>query len=549
MDMEPLLQSQYLESSLLILATHQPPEIAATASFPTVRILRLNAPLAIEDSGAVRFVNVLECAERIARVWRKAGGTGVQEINESDLGGLAGQALAPPTFSFAPSGSVPASPRSSTDQLSLNSTSSTRRRLRSVSSMTLPKTRKSKLPPVDSSQRPFDCLLNYLPANSTDKAILKQSILVTTISRPFLTAASGPTTRRPGTSQSSSRLSVAAGGEDGRRWSTILNRSSVYSAPTTPHANRSRTSFYNGYPSPGSAASIPPPLPIFPRRAHLVHLITPTAPSISRAKLMQSMESFLCSFAYPTPLEVGQQDAAGMERAAPFLMHPYTLRAVVRSPQEQQAEWTIAELLLSGALDRTDKSMGAPPPRAWLSNANDVVFVPGSRPGSVQSIVMPQPPAQSTLPIPARTHYASYTAGPSELGVQRSGMPANYSTWSGSETRLAPPNQRPSAPINLNSVPAQKEDDSFQLPHFKPRSASAAPGSLPTPPDSESDSSGSVTGVTPPPLPPHFHPTSSANSDAHSFPSARRRGFFSRSKNGGVRIRWKFWKATPASVA
>ena len=38
-------------------------------------------PLALEQLGAVRLVNVLEWAERVARTWRKLGGIGVEELS------------------------------------------------------------------------------------------------------------------------------------------------------------------------------------------------------------------------------------------------------------------------------------------------------------------------------------------------------------------------------------------------------------------------------------------------------------------------------------
>jgi hypothetical protein len=40
--------------------------------------------LALEQAGAVRFVNILEWAERVARTWRKVGGIGVRELAECD---------------------------------------------------------------------------------------------------------------------------------------------------------------------------------------------------------------------------------------------------------------------------------------------------------------------------------------------------------------------------------------------------------------------------------------------------------------------------------
>ena len=34
------------------------------------------------EAGTLRFVNVLECAEHVARTWRKVGGIGIRELAE-----------------------------------------------------------------------------------------------------------------------------------------------------------------------------------------------------------------------------------------------------------------------------------------------------------------------------------------------------------------------------------------------------------------------------------------------------------------------------------
>ncbi|TCD62843.1 hypothetical protein EIP91_006356 [Steccherinum ochraceum] len=84
-ELGPLLLSKHLAHSLLILASHDPPEIPHTTQ-PAVRILRLTERLDIQDAGAVRFVNVLEWAERVGRVWRKHGGVGAVELGEDEDG-------------------------------------------------------------------------------------------------------------------------------------------------------------------------------------------------------------------------------------------------------------------------------------------------------------------------------------------------------------------------------------------------------------------------------------------------------------------------------
>lgn len=543
-DLEPLLHSQHLEFSLLILATHQPPEIPLASTIPAVRVLRLSAPLAIEDAGAVRFVNVLECAERVARVWRKSGGVGIEELSEAELDGAKGPgSLSPPNvFRFVSSGSAPSSPQSSTERVNSDSSLTVpSRRLRSSSS-TSSKIYGQSLPPVDSSQRPFDCILNFLPVNSSDKAILKQSILVTTISRPFVTGVSNPT--RPATARNLSKSSFGGGAtEDGRRWSKILHRNSMYSAPTTP-SNRSRTSLYS---SPGASSFMTPPVPATPRRAHIVHLIPPASPSVSRIKLMESMESFLCSFAYPTTLEIGQPDAAGMERAAPFLMYPYTLRSSVRSAphsnvsqdaslENVSSEWTIADLLLSGALDRaTGAGEGEKsPPRAWINSASDIVFVPASQPGSMRSVNVTPPMPTSTIRGRHRDNSwnGSGTANDSCSGTVESSTHGTGSESGMMTPELTPP-PTPETIIQLPVVnpPAPLEKVRLITSHTTDKA-------LPTPPDSEeSDSTGSSSR----------HVSSSTKTRPISVfigpkKLSKREGAVKQGKTWSSK--WKFWKVS-----
>lgn len=71
-DLHSLLFSPFLARSLILIATHVHLSIVnkGPTITPAVRVLRLSAPLAIEDSGALRLVSLLERAERVARVWR-----------------------------------------------------------------------------------------------------------------------------------------------------------------------------------------------------------------------------------------------------------------------------------------------------------------------------------------------------------------------------------------------------------------------------------------------------------------------------------------------
>ncbi|KIM91526.1 hypothetical protein PILCRDRAFT_691 [Piloderma croceum F 1598] len=548
-DLEPLLQSQYLESSLLILATHQPPDISPASTVPAVRILRLSSPLAVQDAGAVRFVNVLECAERVARVWRKSGGEGVEELSEAELDGAAGPgSLSPPTvFRFTPSESVPTSPHSSTERLpSSRPTTPHRRRLRSASSLTFSKIKGKSLPPIDSSQRPFDCILNFLPTNVSDKAILKQTILVTTISRPFLTAASNPS-RQATSCRSSSRLSVGAGAnEEGRRWSTLLGRKSIYSAPSS---NQSRASLYS---SPGSPSYMASSVPQLPRRAHLVHLVPPTSPSASRSKLMQSMEGFLCSFAYPNPLDIGQPDLAGMERAAPFLMHPYTLRSAVRhaapslmpptiSSENVASEWTIADLLLSGALDRSTSSVEGDrsPPRAWIASAKDITFVPASKPGSMRSVNVAQPiPAAAIRERQRDSSFMNDTVDGPGLVRYESSSGTGESAGLGDSGAMTPESTPPSTPDTIVATPTSQMEKVFRFSHFR-----AGGRGAPIAPDSdESESTESTRESVPQPIRSRSLSMLLTPRRLRSEPGIVKQG-------NGWNSKWKFWKVSFTAAA
>ncbi|KAI0327550.1 hypothetical protein GY45DRAFT_1347687 [Cubamyces sp. BRFM 1775] len=395
-ELAPLLQSRHLAKSLVILATHKPPDIPHIV-LPTVRILHLSAPLALEDAGAVRFVNVLEWAERIARAWRKHGGTGVLELSEElDIDAE----LAPPSvLRFNGSQSTPASPGSSSTQLSSESLAPSRPpslfRPHSSSSGTFlsRSTRQASqsLPKPDPSQRPFDALINFLPDHVSDKALLKNSILVTTISRPFLVSngPAPPASRSRTASSSSSRF---------QRPQSIFNAfsrssASVYLPPTPPYQS-------------GESLTLLTPPP--PAKALLLHLLPPphsNAPVGARRKLVESIEAFLLSFAFQA-ISMGMPGDEALERARPYVMQTTTFCDSVGCEPgvADWGDWTVADVVLSGALDAepstgpasgmnaavgmsSSASAGAGskstmPLRAWIAAAADLVIMPSPEDGS-----------------------------------------------------------------------------------------------------------------------------------------------------------------------
>lgn len=366
-DLGSLLFSKHLSNSLLIIATHQPPAIPDN-TLPTVRVLRLKTSLAIEQAGAVRFVNVLEWAERVARLWRKYGGYGVAELSEDNDGQ---DYLLPPSLSRARSSqSTPASPSSSYGDLtsyrgraSMTSIHQTKSRASSITSRLLNRARQLSLPVVDPSQRPFDGLINFLPPDVSDKALLKQSILVTTISRPFLIS--------------------SAPRHDGWSKSRLGSRSvSSFYMPSTPP-------FQSG----DSLLSLVSPQ----TRAHLIHVLPLEARSLhsfTRSKFVQSLESFLLSFGYPASLSA-KSPPDDADRPRPYIMTSASLGEIVSpsgpsslltSQYSCPSECTLAELVLCGSLDGEDAIChphGAPihaltqtMPRALLTRASDVVLLP-----------------------------------------------------------------------------------------------------------------------------------------------------------------------------
>lgn len=268
--------------------------------------------------------------------------------------------------------------------------------------------RESKIPPLqslqasqqppDPTQRPFDAIVNFLPHDLPEKAMLKHAILVTTISRPFLVAAvpasiaaslSSPTllgSPIPGANPTGGSGQSTPKGTERRK--SVLKRPqmfSMYSMPPTPPLS-----------SGDSLNSLQQPQNSIPayvnNKAHLVHLLPSSKGSKANGgqKIAQSIESFLLSFSYPagsgggtgagnapgfaigsgSGIGMGQGGMGsgtggdGMEHAKAYLTDTSAFREVVNtqvanaglSPGAVVAgdgnlRWTVANLVLSGCLD------------------------------------------------------------------------------------------------------------------------------------------------------------------------------------------------------
>ncbi|KIK80148.1 hypothetical protein PAXRUDRAFT_159430 [Paxillus rubicundulus Ve08.2h10] len=462
-DISPIFQSPQLASSLLIIASHQPPTIQepTLSVLPAICILRLNTPLAVEANGAVRLVTVLECAERVSRIWRKNGGPGIREIRESKTG-LHPDAIPYNLFKVLDSGSASPSPLSSNEGLENSRPSSFISTSRSIVGSRSRRSSTAQLPAADPSQRPLDVILNFLPHGLVDRASLKQSILVTTLSRPYLVALCPASS-----SQLTSKPSES-------RRSSFLRRSVLHDSPSPPTLG-SRDSLETN----STHLSFPTSTPLTTSR--LLHILAHSGKShVEQEKLIHNMESFQLSFSQPPSLGMKQPDA--LETATAYLVPVTALREVVcyappqtpftSSRAERRAataEWTVADLVLSGVLDPLSNPGQAPytGPRAWISSAADFSFTPETGMGPAFSPLPPTPLSSTSSPRVRERRRDSDV--PWNLGQTSD----NYSSFNGPQGLAKPPRVPPKVkrrpvPQMFTEIPtpsSSSEDSALESEH------------------------------------------------------------------------------------
>lgn len=385
--MAPVLFSSRFNGALIILASHQPPSVPASVC-AAVCLVRLNTPVTNERNDALRLAAILQCAEHVSRIWRKNGGSGVREIKEPETG-LSPSSVPANLFLGPGSDSTP-----SFHEGGKNTSSSVRSSIISSVSFFSSST---PLPPPDPSQRAFDAILNFIPDGMNDLAVMKQSILVTSLSRPYLTCAAYPALSSPSFDKPTNKRG-------------IFRRKTASSLPLSTI-------------SPTDAST---PL----QKSHLLHILPGTGDMyLSQEKLLRSIESFQLSFAYPPSLSMKRPGT--FDRAVAFILPVAALREIVRYTPGQMAshvgslysqdfassstassssrvgeavaEWTVADILLSGALDVQAHPSGVPHagPRAWIGGAADFSFLDiesesASRSESVSSLSCSAEPATPT---------------------------------------------------------------------------------------------------------------------------------------------------------
>lgn len=256
-------------------------------------------------------------------------------------------------------------------------------------------------PSTDPEQRPFDAIIHFMPNKIPDKMLLKTAILVTTLTRPYVVTAAPrtPATRfwsenaKMSTSPDSKSLggnSNNGNGNTGKRWSFLRgSRSAANSTLTVNDPTKiekrdrlgSNTSVLSRTASTFSNTSTTRTLANYmlrARKSRIIHILpsspsrTSNAPAYSQqaqaqaeARLIRSIEAFLLSFSFPIPTSTLSPMDPDFQRARPYLIPAGALSDVLSlspspsSPVEGkeaettmfQGEWTLAELVLSGALD------------------------------------------------------------------------------------------------------------------------------------------------------------------------------------------------------
>ncbi|TFL01636.1 hypothetical protein BDV98DRAFT_63794 [Pterulicium gracile] len=387
-----------------------------------VRILKTKAPLNVHDAGAVRLAALLEGAVALSRSWRASTSPPpFLELQENSKGGFDNLPPTPPSSKSKRRNSLLPS------STSIHSHSASYR--------------------ATLNNRPFDAIVNFMPSLAevpSEKALLKNAILVTTISQPFLAPVSNLTPPVPSfMSQSPNRpssrasltpstLSVGSTGSKssvnttGSRLSKMFNRpgqgwpaTTSASAPQTP-LNQSRDSlpYINHHPRASSSSSIRNVNPFLQsltsvgQKAHIIHVI-PT-PVYSK-RICTSIEQFLMSFSFSNTMSPGKLRLmsapvrcnstrlcfTGMgssshtnQKPVSYLVPSTLLPALPSSPSSVQCP-SIIQLVLGGSLDPTpkqDNTAHPHPMRTWISSAEDIMIVTADSEPRFMAEPRPPPP-------------------------------------------------------------------------------------------------------------------------------------------------------------
>ncbi|KAJ7634703.1 hypothetical protein FB45DRAFT_909604 [Roridomyces roridus] len=189
----PILRSPTFARSLLLLVTQEPPPLSALAhARPTIKILRLDAPLVPGTrSFALSLVQVLDSAAAVARAWPGTSNT-IEQLAQDETGVFTiHEPLTPDSLSRpAPTHRKSRLSASSLDNSGVSSfTPPSPRKRPSIASLSFSKPHKRARTlgtPFSSSSRPFDAVISFLPPRQPERAVFKQVILTSALATPFV---------------------------------------------------------------------------------------------------------------------------------------------------------------------------------------------------------------------------------------------------------------------------------------------------------------------------------------------------------------------------
>jgi hypothetical protein len=362
-------------------------------------------------------------------------------------------------FKILDTGSASPSPLSSCEGLKSSRPSSFISTSRSFVGSRSRKSSTAQLPAADPYQRPLDVILNFLPPGLVDRTSLKQSILITTLSRPYLVAACPA---------SSDKLISKP---SARRRSSFLRRSVLHDSPSSLTSG-SRDSLETNSTHLNSPTSTPL------TTSRLIHILAQSGKG--QEKLIHNMESFQLSFSQPPSLRMKKPDA--LESATAYLVPVSALREVVcyappQTPSTSSraehrtvtAEWTVADIVLSGVLDPLSNpgQMSYTGPRAWISSAADFAFAPETGMGPA-SFPLPPTPLSPTSSLRVRERRRD-----SDVAWNPGKIYDSYSSFNGPQGLAKPPRVPPKAkrrpvPKIFTEIPtplSSSEDSALESEH------------------------------------------------------------------------------------
>ncbi|RXW22032.1 hypothetical protein EST38_g3814 [Candolleomyces aberdarensis] len=400
-----LYESPALEQSLIIIATHDVPVIPPPPTtalkdkvvdpknkhddvVPTVRVLKMRESWSLD--GAFGVMTALDKAAKFAASYhgQSDGSTRQSEkvcIYHEDL----------TTGEFSPAVDMKKTRRRTFSLFSSQSQWSS----------PSPTPGSTALSTVTSGTRPFDALIHCINSPSQpqgdqdrerfEKAILKQAILVTTLSAPYLAVPPDPPKylRLPSASTSAVNINSNVDQTGSKR----LRRNTLQ----TPASAQGHVGPRLGEAFPSHPFAEPQSAARYSGRSHILHILPmsllsrPTSPpraSTSKAKatqpafdskhrLLHGIENFLVAFAYsrshsPPPMpsshstpslantssSTSSTELKKDEKPIPYILRAGGIRGAVRLDSSTSAKATLAECTLLGYIHASSKLL----PKAWV---------------------------------------------------------------------------------------------------------------------------------------------------------------------------------------